>query len=484
VVLIMSDQHNPHLMGCAGNGIVRTPNLDKLAGEGIRLSNVYCPYPLCVPSRSGFMTARYPSEIDVWDNDSILSSSVPTFAHGLGGAGYEAVLCGRMHFRGPDRFHGFEKRIFGELSTGALSPEIQGTGYNRTNGQTKYAVQVSGYGRTGFQLYDQMVTRSACEFIAEPRHDDRPYCLVVGFVLPHNPLIASREWFEYYMERIPVPEATPESYRHALHPAMKMWRMRRGVDDLTPEQNHRGLAAYYALVTELDSNVGQILDAVNRSPECEKTVVIYCSDHGDMACEHGMWWKSNFYEGSAGVPCIVWWPSGFAGGRVMDSVVSLIDIGPTLLEIAGGEALPDSSGKSFAQLLAPEGQSIEWMHEVRSEYMGLLGDAPAYMVRWGPWKLNYYHETGWYQLFNLIEDPREAADRSSDPACKAIAVDCLARMRERWSAEEALTQAKRQHRAMAFIDRCGHEFVPHEMSAFEVPEGYNEFDFGQLDSGR
>ena len=105
IVLVMSDQHNPSVMGCAGNTIVQTPNLDQLASRGVCFTNAYCQHPLCAPSRMGFMSAEYPSDIGVYDNGGVLSSQVPTFAHGLGAAGYEAVLCGRMHFSGPDPFH-------------------------------------------------------------------------------------------------------------------------------------------------------------------------------------------------------------------------------------------------------------------------------------------------------------------------------------------------------------------------------------------
>ena len=167
IVLIMSDQHNANAMGCAGNPVVRTPNLDALAGQGTRFTNVYCPYPLCAPSRMGFMAASYPSEVGVFDNGGILSSQTPTFAHGLGASGYETVLCGRMHFVGPDPFHGFEKRIHGDCGGRALSTEILGSGNHRTNGQTKYAVEVSGYGETGYQRFDRSVTDTACDYISD-----------------------------------------------------------------------------------------------------------------------------------------------------------------------------------------------------------------------------------------------------------------------------------------------------------------------------
>ena len=346
IVLIMSDQHNRSVMGCAGHPLVQTPNLDALARQGTRFTNAYCPFPLCGPSRAGFMTAQYPSTIGVFDGDDF-PSSVPTFAHGMGAAGYEAVLCGRMGWGELDQFHGFERRIHGDvISFDAIHKEVIGRGFNKTGGQTRYAVEVAGYGRTGFQLFDQSVVDSARSFIAGRDPGARPCCLVVGLMLPHNPLICQRELFEYYLERIPAPEPVSRDYLDRLHPAIRRWRERREVDALTPEQNRRGLAAYYGLVTELDGSVGRIVEAVKESSRQENTIFIYCSDHGDMACEHGMWWKSNFYEGSVGVPLIVSGP-GVAADRVNHSVVSLVDVGPTMLDMAGAEPLPDVAGRSF-----------------------------------------------------------------------------------------------------------------------------------------
>ena len=482
VVLIMSDQHNARVMGCGGNEIVQTPHLDALARGGVQFTNVYCPYPLCVPSRMAFMTARYPSEIASWDNGSILASDVPTFAHSLGAAGYEAVLCGRMHFTGYDQYHGFERRIVAEAGE-TLTPEIKGAGYNRTTGQTKYAVQVAGYGHTGVQYYDNLVTDRACEFISGRGLGERPYCLVVGMLLPHNPLICTRRWFDHYMDIIPMPTPMPEAYLRDLHPAMRRWRERRGVDDLTPQQNHRALAAYYGLVTELDANVGHIVQSIRSSAEGDNTVIIYCSDHGDMACELGMWWKSSFYDGSARVSCIVSWPGRFAEGRMVDAVISLIDLGPTLLDILGAEPLPQASGKSVAALLqgAPPD---EGPHEVFSEYLGFWGDLPAAMIRRGPWKLNTYQETRSHQLFNLEEDPHETHDLANDPRYRQVAQDCLQRIDERWSAERMMLGAEAQHQAMDIISACGHELVPHPPAAIDVPNACNQFDFQQLEGLR
>lgn len=488
IVLIMSDQHNPHIMGCAGDAYIRTPNLDALAREGALFTNMYCPHPLCTPSRMAFLTARYPSSIGVHEIQGILSSHIPTFAHSLGAAGYEAVLCGRMHFNGHDQFHGFEKRLVGDVHDSTsrteldvLTPEIRGSGSNATNGQSKYAVEVSGYGKTGFQFYDRTVTEKACEFIATRRAGDRPHCLVIGFVLPHNPLICSREWFDYYMDAIPTPAPVREV---DLHPAVVEWRKRRGCDDLTPRQIHRGLAAYYGLISQVDRNVGAVIDAVRASSQADNTIVVYSSDHGDMAYEHGMWWKSNLYEGAVGVPFIISWPERFPRGAKLDPIAGLIDVGPTLLDIAGAPELPDAEGRSFAGFLLPGRDTSDWPNETFAEYLGLLGDRPACMIRTGPWKLIYYDEFKSCQLFNLQEDPGELNDRARDPACTPIVAECLEKIRGRWSAEAMLEGAQKSERARQLLLNCGHDAIPHPVThGIPEPERHNEFDFEQLERG-
>jgi len=475
----MSDQHNAHVMGCSGNEVIHTPNLDSLAENGVHFTSAYCPHPLCVPSRMGFMAAQYPSEANVWDNGSALSSDVPTFAHGLSAAGYETVLCGRMHFSGPDQFHGFEKRLYPDCN-GFVSAEIRQDGYNKTTGQTKYAVEVSGYGRAGYEAYDEVVTRKAVEFLSGRRPDERPCLLVVGYILPHNPLICSKDLFDYYLDQLPVPEPPPEGHLENLNPALRKWRERRGVDDLTPEQNHRALAAYYGLVHRLDQNVGEVTDAIQASTEADDTVIVYCTDHGDMACEqYGMWWKSCHFEGSARVPLIFHAPSHLRKGAVVDSVVSLIDVGPTLLDLANAGPLPYVSGRSLAGFLRGD-PPADWPNEIFCEYMGAHGDQPSCMVRSGPWKLMYYSELDTFLLFNLDEDPKELDDRAQDPACAEIAAALRKKIRARWSGAAMKEGFDREIHSRQLIEQCGHPRIPHEIEKVSPPEGANQFDFGQV----
>jgi len=479
MVVIMSDQHNPHVMGCAGNTVVRTPNLDALAAEGVRFTSAYCPYPLCVPSRMAFVTARDPDRVRVWDNGCVLASDVPTVAHALGAAGYEAVLCGRMHFCGPDQYHGFERRIYADCQ-GFLSPEIQGSGYNRTNGQTRYAVEIAGYGRTGFQAYDQAVTERACRFVEERTDPERPYCMVVGYMLPHNPLICERALFEEYLAALPVPDALGADDPAASHPALRKWRARREADVLRPEQQHRALAAYYGLVTELDRNIGRLVDAVRSRSAAEDTLIVYCTDHGDMAGEHGMWWKSCFFEGAAGVPLVVSWPGRFPGGRSVEEVVNLIDVPATVLDLAGAEPVPDMDGRSLVGLLEAGGPVSGWPNETFSQYVGAHGDRPSCMIRSGPWKLMYYPEFDSHLLFNLAEDPGELCDRGSDPACRAIVEGLLAKIHARWSAERMLAGYAEERRVRDETRRRARAAVPDVVCPAPPPPDANQFDFSQV----
>ena len=538
IILIMSDQHNPHVMGCEGNRVVRTLNLDALAKGGVRFTSAYCPSPLCVPSRAGFMTAKYPSRVECYDNGGILSPEAPTFAHALSRAGYETVLCGRMHFEGEDQFHGFEKRLAGDCMHW-LTDETRGVRPNSLDGQTAPAVAISGYGRTGYEAYDEFVTQKACEFLSscrggpmcppsspferqeakqkegphmggplQEKQENRSFCLVVGTMLPHNPLIARKDLFEYYLARVTC-ELPSEDELRRMHPAIRVWRERRGVDELTPEQHRRALAAYCALVTEMDENVGRIVAAARAADP--DAVVIYTSDHGDMASEHGMWWKSCFFEGSARVPLIISradipvchsvrtdrnvCPTRKDGGadipvcpRAVDAVVSLLDLGPTLIDLAGGEPMSDVDGRSLVPFL--EGTPpADWPSETFSEYGGAHGDPPSCMVRSGEWKRMYYSEfdpfdgpdpsgplrAGSCLLFNLREDPREQRDRAGDPACREVVERLRAKILSRWSAKAVSDGMERQRLARL----CGPK--PGWPAAWESPAPEdNAFDRSQL----
>jgi len=432
ILLIMSDQHSPHLLGCAGDDVVRTPALDQLAERGVRFDNAYCGNPLCVPSRMAFLTGRHCSDIRVWTNGCRLQSDIPTFMHHLVNTGYKTVLCGRMHFTGPDQRHGFEQRIIGDVHAKLEHIPVS------TTGQRADGVKVAGPGHTAYSCYDEEVTRVCCEFLKswDENPQDRPFFMTVGYVLPHCPYIAPKRLFDEYFDKIHLPQI-PSGYHDSLHPFMQLWRETRRPDELTDHQVRVARAAYYGLVTLMDESIGEILRTLSETRFGEDTLVIYTSDHGEMAGEHRMWWKSSFYEGSVGVPLIFSWPGQLAEGLEINENASLLDIGPTLVDLAGGDPMPHVRGQSLKGFLT-DGEIPNWHDTAYAELGGLLGDAPGRMIRRGPWKLNYYHGYDRPQLFNLESDPEEWNDLGDDDSHAAIRDELLAEVQAGWSGENIL----------------------------------------------
>jgi len=443
ILLIISDQHHPRFLGCAGEPLVHTPHLDSLAARGTQFTRAYCNFPLCCPSRMSFLTARQASDIDCLSNASQLGSDVPTFAHAFNAAGYQTVLCGRMHFNGADQRHGFQQRIVGDVvsSFGAhgeelrrvLGPELCGT-----TGPQARAIVTSGAGYSGYQAYDEKVAATAADWLRHhaAKPEAPPFMLVVGLVLPHAPFVATPDDFARYDDKIDLDDL-PAPHPETLHPALRELQRRAGLEDAEPvstEDQRRARVAYYGMCTQVDRLVGDVLGVLEEAGLSDDTIVVYTSDHGEQLGEHGMWWKHSFYEASVGVPLLLAGP-GIPQGRVEQNV-SLLDIGPTLLDLAGAPALPEVSGESFRCLL--EGRPEAWHDTVIAENLW-PPNAPALhrMIKQGPWKLCYYPGQG-SQLFNLDDDPQELVDRIDDPECRSIRENLLQQLLAGWDHESIM----------------------------------------------
>jgi choline-sulfatase len=478
LLVIMSDQHNPHVMGCSGDGLVRTPNLDRLAEGGVRFEHAYCGSPLCVPSRMTFLASLHASEIDVWSNHCVLGSDVPTFAHQLSAAGYDTVLCGRMHFHHADHRHGFAKRLVGDVTPqwpGCAGPKL-GDIPLATTGQDRRAVETAGPGRTSYQAYDRAVTDGAIDYLRTHNHEsDNPFCMVVGHVLPHCPFVCPKKLYDEYYDKIDIPRLTEEAM-DTMHPAMEKWRKVRDIEHpLSDEEIRCARAAYYGMVTMYDAMIGEIMDAVDDSGQADDTAIFYTSDHGDMAGEKEMWWKSSFFEGSASVPLIASWPGKFTQGKVVEQPVSLLDIGPTLIEVAEAESLPISSGESLLAPLTGGEAAGDSTREIFSENCGRGGERPSRMIVQWPWKLIHYDGFDMPQLFNLQDDPAEANDRACDPACLEIRDALHDRVCEGWDADRIVLSVERRTAWRESITAWAQATHPPEPDHWLEPEGCNVF---------
>jgi choline-sulfatase len=475
LLILMSDQHNPHVLGCRGDAVVRTPHLDALAASGVSFENTYCQAPICVPARMSFLTGQQPSRTRVWHNTDVLPSHVPTFAHALGATGYETVLVGRMHFEGVDQWHGFEKLLVGNITPAYA--HIPHTLPKRlligAQGNSRAAVELAGPGSTTYQAHDEQVAAATAKFLMErSRAGARPFCAVAGFVLPHSPYICSREDFNQYYDRVTLP-AVPPGYFENLHPAIALWRKNRGIENLPPGTIRRARAAYYGLVTHFDRLVGSVMSALRQSGLDRNTIVVYTSDHGDMAGENGMWWKNSFYEGSVTVPLIVSGPGVLSSGVRVRQITSLIDVCPTLLDLAGARPLPNATGASLVPLLRGEQGSLP--NEAFSEFPPVMGVPAMRMIRSGKWKLIHY-ENYRPQLFDIESDPHEYNDLGESLEHAPIRARLHQRVLHDWPVAEMKRLLAERSRDRAIMDRWAAEVKPPAPQQWQPPPGANVFD--------
>jgi choline-sulfatase len=297
----------------------------------------------------------------------------------------------------------------------------------------------SGPGSTGYHAYDEAVADATVRWLKErgsaSAGSRQPFLLVAGFASPHSPFVAPPQDYYRYHDVI-TPDLLPRVSSTAPHPLHQALRREFGIPELpAADVCCRVRAAYYGLTTFIDRVMGRVLDALESAQLAENTIVIYTSDHGEQLGEHGLWWKSTFFEGSVGVPLIVSWPGVLKDSRSVSENVSLVDLGPTLLDLAGCNALPGASGRSFKSVLS--GNAADWDNTVYAEHVMCEYNTPLTpqrMVRRGPWKLNYYHGMP-CELFNIDEDPHEDHDRSNDPACAAIKAELLKKVLNGWDPE-------------------------------------------------
>jgi choline-sulfatase len=412
LLLVMADQLVPFLTGAYGHPVVQTPALDRLAREGIRYDAAYTPYPLCAPARAALVTGRYASDLGCYDNAAELHADEPTIAHHLTNAGYDTVLSGKMHFVGPDQLHGFRRRLTTDVYPAGFDwvPTQDAEGRFVRGGHARmYAPPNVGVATwTKFLSFDEETQFRALEYLRERAREgrDEPFFLVVSFHHPHDPFRVTQELWDLYDGAeidVPAPVAgLPVS-------AMDRWANEAHETesvDLGDADALRALRrSYYGLVTYLDRKLGELLDVLDATGQADDTAVVFTSDHGDMLGERGMVQKRCFYEWSVRVPLVLRLPRHARAGETVDAPVSLLDLAPTLLELAGAPREPGLEGRS---LLDPEPDRV-----VLSEYHVEKVRAPCFMARRGALKYVYVHGHD-EQLFDLEADPGERTDLGRD----------------------------------------------------------------------
>lgn len=412
ILIFLSDQHSGSKLGCMGDDIVRTPNLDRIGEMGVVFRNAYTSCPLCVPARMSMLTGRLPSTINQFNNFGSIHPDQPTFLHAMTVAGYETVLCGRMHFDGLDQRHGFTKRIAGDITPTAIRSHVEFRKKRKSFALTLGdigCITLIGGGNSPTLAYDRYVIDCALEYLNESH--EKPQIIVVGTYAPHFPYVAPKELYDYYFDKVTIPETALETF-DSVHPV----HAKRMIDK-SENVVRAARAAYYGMVEFTDQKVGEVHAAWQEylSRTNREGIFVYLSDHGDHAGDRGFYGKQSLYEESVHIPLIVE-GGGLQSGVTIESPVSIMDIGPTLCDLAEAPQVPEIDGKSLkAQLLngiRDEGRIIiaEW---INSAY------GPEYkygrMLRTADWKfITYADYPEADELFAINDDLGELTSLTTE----------------------------------------------------------------------
>jgi len=416
IVFIMADDHASHALSCYGSKINKTPNLDRIAQEGMRLDNCFCTNSICAPSRAAILTGKYSHLNGVINNRVKFDGTQQTFPKLLQQAGYQTAMVGKWHLKTAPTGFDYWKILPGQgLYHDPIMIEM---------GEKK---KFEGY-------VTDLITDAAMGFVKN-RDKDKPFCLMYHHKAPHRSWMPDEKHAHMYDDRdIPTPETFDDDYA-GRGTAAKEAEMRVAdhlnekdvkiapPDGLTPEQlkhwkYQRYIKDYLRVIASVDDNVGRFLDFLEAEGLVEDTVVIYTSDQGFYLGDHGWFDKRFMYEESLRMPFLIRYPREIAPGAVSDAMVLNVDFAPTFLDFAGVAVPGDMQGRSIRPVLGGKTPG-DWrtsMYYQYFEYPAVHMVRKHYGVRTERYKLiHYYGDVDEWELFDLEKDPHELHSVYDDP---------------------------------------------------------------------
>jgi len=439
VLMLISDEHSPHYTSYENHPVVRTPNLQRLHDSGVNCANAYCNSPICAPSRASQISGKFCRNNGVTDWFQDLHPGTPTLPGWFQRHGYETVAFGKMHFYG-DQLKGWGERPLGDLydpvTSRPVSPErnldhLIGSWERRGPKRGWYDAAASlaeaGPGNNpslnrDAAMFDAGLHRLRQRFAkGEPQ---QPLFLGISALIPHYPFVCPPALFDYYRERVTLPEVDKAALEN-LHPAYQKKIAIQTPEPVPEEHQLNAIAAYCGMVEFLDQQIGRALDTLEELGIADDFIVVHWSDHGDMMGEHGQWWKRSFYEASARVPLLFQAPGRITAGHAIEKNVSLVDLFPTLCDLCGLPAPAGLDGHSFAAQLRGE-EDAEWPDLAFSEnWQPAMGEefVPAYMVKKGSCKLTQFGPHPDRLLHDLSRDPGETCNLIKAPEYAGILAD-------------------------------------------------------------
>ncbi len=433
ILFLCSDQHQAAASGCYGHAEVQTPNIDRIAESGIRFTRAYCQSPVCVPARGSIITAQYPHTHGARLLHDALPADARTIAHHFAEHGYQTGAIGKMHFVDETQKYGFDYRLemadFRKTLTDADWRALrrdQGDGGGMSGRPSTLSARY-------FQ--DAYYADQTVRYLQKKRMPHKPFILWSSYFMPHTPLVPMQEYFDRYK---PETLTLPKRSANALETGFEGHLIRakqRGWYAQSDEELGRALAGYYGNISQMDACIGTVLNALRDLGLDQNTIIVYTSDHGEMAGAHRMWTKHNMYEQSVRVPLIVRLPENVAADTSRactersecNHLIEHVDIYPTLAELCNLPIPENIHGRSFAPLLCNRAYQprecvyaeYDFCRTVFTRDNRYVGKPPILMVRTDRWKLNYL---SWErsELFDLQNDPHEFRNVIDDPAHASI----------------------------------------------------------------
>lgn len=434
ILFLMTDQQRGDCVGADGNAIIRTPNMDRIAREGVLFKRAYSSTPTCTPARTALLTGLSPWHHGMLGMTAMAQSYPLEKPRALRNAGYYTITVGKQHFAPMRNGHGYHRMILDEHCPCGNGPQALAAAekkgpversdyeswfYSQAPSLDPHATGLwwNDYPSKPFALPERLhpttwTGDTAVNFL-DTWGGQQPFFLKVSFIRPHSPYDPPERFMKMY-ENVKLPEAKvgkwAEKYEPRNSERTDIWHGK-----LSAAEIRRSRQGYYGCISQVDEQIGRIFHTLEQRGWLEDTLILFTSDHGDMTGDHNLWRKSYAYESSARIPMMMRWPESFLNakrGITMTQPVELRDVLPTFLEAAGTKPSQPIDGRSLLGLVRDGGvgwrEFIDLEHDVcysPSNHWNALTD--------GHWKYIFHAMDGAEQLFNLDKDPHELKDLSA-----------------------------------------------------------------------
>ena len=469
VLLIMTDQQRWDSLGAAGNRVIRTPNLDRIAFEGVRCVNPFLGNPFCMPARASILTGRYAHAHRLWDNGVTLPDETVTVAHRFAEHGYHTALIGKGHLTphqlngALDSFARWEQPDADDWHGPYFGfEEVWLTvGHNKPSGH--YGAWLRREHPDSLPLFEKAaalkpstgapmswksalpVELHASTWIGDQtvafldRHHEDPFFLWVSFPDPHMPFCPPAPYHDAYpLDTVPLPlrqpgelDDKPPHFKAFSEGRVEGMGGRASPDlrAMTDEHVREIISHTYGMVSLIDDNLGRIFQKMDALGLFENTLVVFMSDHGELLGDHWLVGKGPFhYDSLIKIPLLWRFPEGRPAKPTVEGLLSNVDIAPTILDYAGLPSLPDCQGRSMLAMIR-DGQEALGRERVLIEFdWRFIPGLHLKTIRTPRHKLTVYAHASYGELYDLVEDPHELVNRWDDPTYAKVRAELTAQL--------------------------------------------------------